>query len=98
MTLASSPDIVVGKIDRTEGLKKMKETVDRYWENASHIDELSEQDLKTMFVVPMLQALNWHFTTPKRARKLVLILKVHLTTVNTYLHPTKSLQSPSNNI
>jgi hypothetical protein len=65
MTLASSPDIVVGKIDRTEGLKKMKETVDRYWENASHIDELSEQDLKTMFVVPMLQALNWDFYNAK---------------------------------
>ena len=65
MTLASSPDIVVGKIDRTEGLKKMKEIVDRYWENASHIDELSEQDLKTMFVVPMLQALNWDFYNAK---------------------------------
>jgi len=43
----------------------MKEIVDRYWENASHIDELSEQDLKRMFVVPMLQALNWDFYNAK---------------------------------
>lgn len=46
-------------INRIEGLQKMKEIMDRYWKNASLIADLSEQDLKTKFVVPMLQALNW---------------------------------------
>jgi len=47
----------------------MKETVDRYWENVSHIDEWSEQNLKTKFVVPMLQALNWDIYNAKEVRE-----------------------------
>lgn len=48
-----------GVVNRIEGFQKMKEIMDRYWKNVPYIDELSEQDLKTKFVVPMLQALNW---------------------------------------
>jgi len=47
-----------GDVNQVEGTQKMKEIMDR-WKNISQINKLSEQDLKTKFVIPMLQALNW---------------------------------------
>ncbi len=47
-------------VNRINGLQKMKEIMDRYQKKQPYINELSEQDLKTKFVVPMLQALNWN--------------------------------------
>lgn len=50
----------LGVVDRVNGSKKIKEIMERYWENEPYIDDFTEQYLKTKFVVPMLQALNWN--------------------------------------
>jgi RecB family endonuclease NucS len=56
-------------VNRIQGLQKMRKIMDRYWKNVHYISEFSEQDLKTKFVVPMLQALNWDIYNFQQVRE-----------------------------
>ena len=58
-----------GSIDKVKGLRKMKEIMNRYRMDEFFIYELSEQDLKTKFIVPMLQALNWDIYDSQEVRE-----------------------------